>query len=78
MRKQLHTYIDDHLSGSVVALELLAYFSDSLPQEIATPPEVLALRDDIATDQKVLLDILHELGGRESVVKQMGAWMTEK
>jgi hypothetical protein len=71
----LHTYLNDHLAGSVAALDLL----DHLRETGAPGAEFLtALRDDIAADQQVLQDLLRAVGGEESRVRQAGAWLTAK
>jgi hypothetical protein len=73
----LRTYLNDHLAGSVAAVELLdhviklrgigdrrSFFQD--------------IRSEIAQDQKVLQDLLQQIGGRESRVRQAAAWISEK
>jgi hypothetical protein len=73
----LHTYLNDHLAGSVMALELLDHFAAA-----ATTPDArqffTELRSEIAADQESLQELLRRLGGKESVVRQAGAWLAEK
>ena len=73
----LTTYLNDHLAGSVAAIELLeALASDGR----GTPLEQRLDRmiADIREDQYVLRDILARVGGEESRVKQASAWIGEK
>ena len=76
-RERLHTYLNDHLAGSVAAIELLdnlighhsedrfgKFFSD--------------LRDDISADQKKLRDLIGKVGGKESALRKVAGWVSEK
>jgi hypothetical protein len=74
--RSLTTYLNDHLAGSVVALELLEYLiahSQGLNQE-----PLIHLRSEIEQDQKVLQTLLHDLGGKESPLRKAAGWLTEK
>jgi hypothetical protein len=75
--KKLDSYLNDHLAGSVGALELIehsahqydgqplgAFFSD--------------LQTDIRADQHTLRDLMHGLAIDESNVRKAGAWAAEK
>jgi hypothetical protein len=75
--EHLNTYLNDHLAGSVLALELLGKAQE---QNAGTPLEgVLArLHDEIEADQAVLKDVIARLGGGENPVKKAVAWMGEK
>ncbi len=73
----LTTYLNDHLAGSVVALELL----DHLAQlDRGTERERLFqnLRREVDEDQKLLQQMLEQLGGKESRVRKAAAWLSEK
>jgi len=75
--KELATYLNDHLAGSVAAIELL----DHLIEEQAgqrLEKFLVDLRDDVSADQQVLRDLIHKLGLEESAVRKAGAWMIEK
>jgi hypothetical protein len=76
-RGRLHTYLNDHLAGSVAAIELLdnlighhsedrfgKFFSD--------------LRDDIHADQEKLRDLIGKVGGKESALRKVAGWVSEK
>lgn len=75
--KALATYLNDHLAGSVAAIELVERVSQA---HEGTPLGRFfrALGEDIKADQETLRDILKRSGGSESRVKQAGAWLTEK
>jgi hypothetical protein len=73
----LASYLNDHLAGSVAALELLdrlieRYDADSLGVFFQE------LRNDIQEDQKELQELIEKLGAAESVVRKAGAWLVEK
>jgi hypothetical protein len=73
----LAIYLNDHLAGSVAALELI----DSLAeQEQGHPVErkLRALRVEIEEDQGTLRAILARVDSDEHRVKQAAAWLTEK
>jgi hypothetical protein len=72
----LTTYLNDHLAGSVTAMELLDHlreFSSGTDKERLT-----ALQREIEEDQEVLKALLHDLGGKESRIRKAAAWLTEK
>lgn len=73
----LAIYLNDHLAGSVAALELF----DSLIEHHEDRPlaqRLRALRRDIEEDQQTLRDILAQIDSEEHKVKQAAAWLTEK
>ena len=75
--KELDSYLNDHLAGSVDALELVEYWAhlhDNKPlgaffSDIGT---------DIRADQGALRDVMHRLAIDESNVRKAGAWAAEK
>jgi hypothetical protein len=73
----LTTYLNDHLAGSVAAIELLDHL-----REVSRGTEreklLAALHSEIEEDQAVLQGLLRELGGKESRVRKAAAWLTEK
>jgi hypothetical protein len=76
MTDNLDIYLNDHVAGSVVALELLDYLID-LPA--APEPGLLTqLRTEIQEDQQVLQNLLQAVGAKESPVRKAAAWLTEK
>jgi hypothetical protein len=71
----LTTYLNDHIAGSVVALELLDHL---IHLEEADQPLLADLRSEIEEDQKVLIRLLGDLGGKQSPARKVAAWLTEK
>lgn len=73
----LGVYLNDHLAGSVAALELLDALAGRLH---GTPAEQLlrGVRVEAAADQEVLRAVLDQVGGDESRLKQAAAWLSEK
>jgi hypothetical protein len=77
MNLALVTYLNDHLAGSVAALELL----DRLIEHPAEPDDrsfFSALRDEIAADQQVLRQLIDQLGSGESHIRKAAGWLAEK
>jgi hypothetical protein len=75
--EKLADYLNDHLSGSVGALEML----DRMIEACAGKPLerfLRDLRDDIGYDQKQLQELMQKLGVRESTTGKAGAWIAEK
>jgi hypothetical protein len=75
--KELHSYLNDHLAGSVGALELVAYWS-KLYQGKPLGAFFNGLGAEIKADQETLRDLMRCLGVEESKVRQAGAWAAEK
>jgi hypothetical protein len=73
----LTTYLNDHLAGSVAAIELLDHL-----REVSRGTErerlFASLQAEIEEDRAVLLGLLRDLGGKESRVRKAAAWLTEK
>jgi hypothetical protein len=73
----LAIYLNDHLAGSVAALELI---EGLLANEGGQPLEqiLIGLRQEITQDQETLRGILSQLDGDESALKRAAAWLAEK
>jgi hypothetical protein len=72
----LTTYLNDHLAGSVGALELLEHLSP-----LVRPAErdlLNGLRTEIREDQQLLKELLERLGETESPMRKVAAWISEK
>jgi hypothetical protein len=70
------TYLNDHLAGSVMALELL---DDLIGRYQGEDRELLVqLRREVREDQQVVQQLVRDLGGKESSVRKAAAWITEK
>src|SRR6202030_2759415 len=76
-KEELTIYLNDHLAGSVGALELLDHLIDTYKGD---PLERFFkdLRDEIDADQSTLENIIETLGKKESTMRKAGAWMAEK
>jgi hypothetical protein len=75
-RRSLTTYLDDHLAGSVAALELLDHLL-ALHSGAEREP-FTELRTEIQEDQQVVRELLEQLGEKESSVRKAAAWLSEK
>ena len=75
--KELSTYLNDHLAGSVGALEML---DDLIESREDKPLEsfLKTLRADIQSDQDDLKQLMARLKISESRTRKAGAWVTEK
>jgi hypothetical protein len=75
--EELTKYLNDHLAGSVGALELL----DRLIEVYEGKPLAnffQKLRVEIHEDQEQLKELIQKLGAEESTVRKAGAWLAEK
>ena len=76
-RERLHTYLNDHLAGSVAALELLDGVIEHHSEDRITKI-FRDLRDEIQDDQETLRNLILKLGAEESAIRKAGAWVAEK
>jgi hypothetical protein len=76
-QEDLTTYLNDHLAGSVGALEML---DDMIQSHEGKPlePFLEDLRSDIQSDQDELKELMRRLDVEESTMRKAGAWMVEK
>lgn len=75
--KHLSTYLNDHLAGSVVAVELLEHLASTYADsEVGT--FAAGMRDEIIADQKVLEQLMADLDISQSKTRQASAWVAEK
>jgi hypothetical protein len=75
--KKLDSYLNDHLAGSVGALELLDHWiklCDGKP----LAKFFAGLREEIEADQKTLQELMRTLGTKQSSIRRAGAWVAEK
>jgi hypothetical protein len=76
-RDVLQTYLNDHLAGSVIAIELgerTIRENEGGPVAARLSPLVEQIRED----QTVLKGVIERLGTGESSLKKAGAWLAEK
>lgn len=74
--KALASYLNDHLAGSVAAVELLEHLIKS---HECTPRQKFfeTLHADVTADQEVLRELLQRISG-ESTIRKAGGWIAEK
>ena len=71
------TYLNDHLAGSVAAIELIDDLVNA--SDAASLKQFLGdLKRDIESDQKVLEQLIAGAGESEGVVRKAAAWISEK
>src|SRR5689334_24284748 len=75
--KELDSYLNDHLAGSVSALELIGHWA-SAHQGEPLGAFFTKLGAEIKADQDKLCDVMRSLRVEESKVRQAGAWIVEK
>jgi hypothetical protein len=75
--KTLITYLNDHLAGSVAAVELLNHLIAG-SQDTNLKQFLMNLLKEIESDQRMLREFLKQLGGEESTIRKAGAWILEK
>jgi hypothetical protein len=71
----LTVYLNDHLAGSVAAVELLMALERT---HADIEPALAALRADVEQDQKDLRALMDRLNIAESGVRKIGGWLAEK
>ncbi|MFT4038806.1 MAG: hypothetical protein QM692_11545 [Thermomicrobiales bacterium] len=67
---RLAIYLNDHLAGSVIALEML--------EDLQDDPDLTELRRDILADRELLEHLIARTGADLSKPRQAAAWLTEK
>jgi len=72
-REHLATYLNDHLAGSNVAIEIL----DHLSAETSSGPTYAGLRKEFDEDRHELKAIMTRLRVVESRVRKAGSWIAE-
>ena len=75
--KHLATYLNDHLAGSVVALELLDHL-EAVHSEDPLRDFFRELRRDISADRAELEALMKTLNIDQSRTRKASAWLTEK
>jgi hypothetical protein len=75
--EELSDYLNDHLAGSVAALELLDRMVEACEGK-SLERFLRRLREDIQQDQEKLKELIEKLGVSESSVRKAGAWIAEK
>lgn len=75
--KELESYLNDHLAGSVGALELLEHWAH-LYEDKPLGIFFSNIEAEVRADQSTLRDVMHSLGIEESTLRKAGAWAAEK
>jgi hypothetical protein len=75
--EDLTIYLNDHLAGSVSAIELVDHLIETYRGK-SLEPFFTNLRNEIDADQRALQDLIKKLGVKESAVRKAGAWVAEK
>jgi len=75
--KELDSYLNDHLAGSIGAIELIAHWA-KLYRGKPLGAFFTDLESEIKADQDRLRDLMRCLGVEESKVRQAGAWAAGK
>jgi len=75
--KDLDSYLNDHLAGSISALEVIDHWAEAHKGEPLGGFFVQA-GTEIKADQEMLRGIMRILGVEESKVRKAGAWAAEK
>jgi hypothetical protein len=76
-REGLHLYLNDHLAGSVAAIEMVDNLIEHHPEDRFTK-FFRNLRSEIHADQETLRDLIKKSGAEESAIRKAGAWLAEK
>jgi hypothetical protein len=75
--KDLDSYLNDHLAGSISALEVIAHWAEAHKGE-PLGNFFLETESQIKADQETLRDVMRTLGVEESKMRKAGAWAAEK
>ncbi len=77
MNDNLTAYLNDHLAGSVAAIELIDDLVDA-SDDVSLKQFFADLKRDIESDQKVLEQIIARGGESEGGIRKVAAWVSEK
>lgn len=73
----LGTYLNDHLAGSMSAIQMLEHARED-HTNTTLGPQLADLLTAIQADQEVVRGLIRRLGHSEHTIKQAGAWLAEK
>src|ERR1044072_1165663 len=77
MNDNLTAYLNDHLAGSVAAIELIDDLVNALDNE-SLKKFLVDLKCEIEADQKILEQLIANADEGESVGRKAAAWLSEK
>jgi hypothetical protein len=75
--KDLDSYLNDHLAGSMSALEVIDHWAEAHKGE-RLGTFFVEIEREIKADQDMLRHVMRSLGVEESKVRKAGAWAAEK
>jgi len=76
-RENLGIYLNDHLAGSVMAVEMIGRMLE-VERNTALAESLNALLKEIEDDRGLLRSLIERLGEHEHAVKKAAAWLAEK
>lgn len=76
-KEHLATYLNDHLAGSIVALQLLEHL-ETVHRGTEVGRCVAGLQADIDADRRELESLMRRLNVAESRTRKASAWLSEK
>ncbi len=76
--RYLPIYLNDHLAGATVGVELARRLHASNRGNEALAPTLSRVSSEIEADRKTLEDVLDRLGVSRSPLKPAGAWLLER
>ena len=74
-KEHLSTYLNDHLAGAVIALEVIDQLAIEAPDLKAI---LLETKSEIDADREQLIGLMKKLDIAESRVRKAGAWFAEQ
>ncbi len=74
-REYLAIYLNDHLAGSLIAIEILEHLETEASDSM---PDLPALKADIEADRQQLKMLMDRLGITESRVRKLTSWIAEQ
>lgn len=74
-KEHLSTYLNDHLAGSVAAVEILDGLAVDAPD---LAPFAAQLKEDIEADKQQLLALMDRLGIEQGRLRKASGWLAEQ
>jgi len=74
-KEHLTTYLNDHLAGAVMAIQVIAQLAEEAPD---LAPVLIETKADIEADRLELVQLMKRLDIPESRARKAGAWLLEQ
>jgi hypothetical protein len=74
--KPMDTYLNDHLAGSTLGVDLARQIRDRSEGRLRALMDTITA--EIEEDRETLIEVMERMGTTKNPVKAAGAWMTEK